>query len=81
MELCSEYDKDVVAGAGVCRIDCICGGAAFEEGVMVGLDTLRTCSGDADCDLSNGGAPATVWRIVIAAFIGGRESGFVGTSG
>ena len=81
MELCSVDETEVVAGAGVCRMDCIPGGAGFEEGIKFMVDTLRTCCGVSDCDLPGGGAPATVWRIVIVVFIGAREVGFMDGEG
>jgi len=80
MELWAVYDRDVVGGAGVCRMDCICGGVGL-EGVIVGVETLRACSEDVDWDLSGAGAPATVWRMVSVVLIGGRVGVFVDATG
>jgi hypothetical protein len=80
MELWVVYDRDVVAGAGVCRMDCIRGGVGL-EGVVVGVETLQACLEDVDGDLSDAGAPATVWRIVSVVLIGGRVGVFVDATG
>jgi hypothetical protein len=70
MELWAVYARDVVVGAGVCRIDCICGGGGL-EGAFVGVETLRVCLEDVGRDVSGAGEPATVWRIVNVVLIGG----------
>jgi hypothetical protein len=76
MELWVVYDRDVVAGVGVCRMDCICGGLGL-EGVTVGVETLRACLEDVNWDLSGAGVPATVWRMVSVVLIGGRAGSSV----
>jgi hypothetical protein len=61
-------------------MDCICGGVGL-EGVIVGVGTLRACLEDVDRDLSGGGVPATVWRMVSVVLTGGRAGVPVGAAG
>ena len=61
-------------------MDCICGGVGL-EGVIVGVETLRTCLEDDDWGLSGAGVPATVWRMVSVVLTGGRAGGFVDAAG